>query len=1087
MQFKLLSLFALLLAAQLGLAQRTITGSVKDAETGEPLIGANIVAAGSSTGTISDVDGSFSLEVDESVLELEISYTGYTSKTVSIVGISKLEVELTAGAALTEVVVTGYAVERKKDLLGAVAILSTKNVTDIATPDILQNMQGKVAGVNVDLSGDPGQGARVRVRGISTLGKMSDPLYIIDGVPMQSFITNETGSNVPTSWGLAWLNPSDIASVQVLKDASSASIYGARASNGVVIITTKQPTTNKARVELNVRNSTELWSSFDDLTNNKERAMIEWQGAVNDGSDPNATGVYKYEWHLDPSLGAGVQGKGVPILDKIIYPDWLDKNDQLRPSGHPNSIYGGNIEEGTDYWKEISRTGSVQNYDLAMSQGSDRGGVHFGANYYDQKGVVIGTSYKRMAARLNSNYNFLNKRVTIGQNLHLSRGEREWMDNGFGGTPEQAPYRYKSILPVRTEDGRFSGPPGGGFSDRDNPVALAYDNRDDRIKNTKIFGNMYAEINLMDGLKFRSNFGVDYDAIYSKDIFRTYSRGFLANNVAELTLRQTHLTNWVFNNTITYSKSVGAHNFTALAGTEAIKNILDIFSATAKEFAQETAEYMQLGAASGERSNTGSYTGFSLFSYFGKLNYGYAGKYLASMTIRRDGSSRFGTKNQFALFPAASIGWRISEENFLKNSDLISNLKVRAGWGQTGNQDILNDARFGIYRAVYAPTSNILPWDGGCAQTPCPDAATSYDIGNNDSGILPSGFLATQTGNDELKWETTTETNFGLDFGFLDNRIEGAIEAFHRQTKDILVQPIQIAAVGDGARQWVNGADMETKGWELSIQYNSPSRNRDLTYSIGANLAHYNSVITGLPEDLWSSYPGNAEQNIIGRAPNALFGYRTAGIFQNQAEVDAHADQVGKRVGALRFVDLNGDGVVNALDQEYSDANGVAKVEFGVNFQVEYKNFDLSLYTWGALGRKVTPDVYRMELGSLDNGENGGVAQLNAWSFTNTGSFIPAVSNSNRPFGFSLDYNVRNGNFFAFRQATIGYTLPEKSKVFGGAISDFRIYLSGENLGWLVDRKGANQYPQAPWSVENRVVGIYPKPQRFSIGLNVGF
>ncbi len=1084
MKLKLLSLFALILVAQLAMAQRNITGSVTDSETGEALIGANILATGTSTGTVTDVDGSFSLRVEDGVTAIEISFTGYASQTVSIIGLSRVDVKLSAGSVLDAVVVTGYAVERKKDLLGAVAVMDLKDVKNVANSNILQSMQGRVAGVNVDLSGDPGQGARVRVRGTSTLGKLSDPLYIVDGVPVQTYITNENGSDVPQTWALSWLNPDDIASVQVLKDASSASIYGARASNGVVIITTKQPTKGKGKVELNVRTSFENWNQFDDLTNNKERATVEWQGAVNDGSDPNATGVYTYEWHLDPSLGPGIQGTGVPVLDKIIYPEWLDEDDQLRPSGHPNSTYGGNIEEGTDYWKEISQAGKIQNYDLSFSQGSERGGVHFGANYFDQTGVVIGTGYKRMGLRVNSNYNFLNGRVTVGQNLAVNRGNRLWMDNGFGGVPAAGPYRYKSILPVRTEDGRYSGPPGGGFSDRDNPVALTHDNRDDRIKNVKVFGNVYANVKLFEGLSFRTNFGVDYDGINSKDIFRTYSRGFLANNIAELTLRQSHLTNWVFNNTLTYTKAFGQHELTALAGTEAVRNYINIFSSTGKDFALETADYMQLSAASGERTSSGNSTGFALFSYFGKLNYGFGGKYLASATIRRDGSSRFGTKNQFAVFPAFSLGWRLSEEAFLKDNGFISNLKLRAAWGQTGNQDILNDARYGLYRAVYAPSSNILPWDGGCAQTPCPDAATSYDIGNNDSGILPSGFLATQTGNDELKWETTTEQNLGLDFGIWESAIEGTFELYKRSTADILIQPIQIAAVGDGARQWVNGADMETKGWELSLQYNSRS-NSDWRYAIGGVLSHYNSIITSLPEDLWSSYPGNAEQNIIGQAPNALFGYRTDGIFQNQAEVDAHADQVGKRVGALRYKDLNKDGVISALDQEYGGANGVPKVEFGFNFQVNYKAFDFSLYTWGALGRKVTPDVFRMELGSLDNGENGGVAQLDAWSPTNTGSYIPAISNSNRPFGFSLDYNVRNGNFFAFRSATLGYTLPSTVSLKG--ISNLRIYVSGENLGWIVDRKGPDQYPQTTWSVENRVVGIYPKPVRFSIGANVGF
>lgn len=1078
--------FAFLLFSQFAFGQRTITGTVTDAADGESMVGLTILVKGTSKGTLTNDEGRFSIDVPSDATTLVFSYIGYTEQEVSIVDVSTVNISMiSGGVSIDEVIVTGYSSERKKDLIGAVGILKIDEIADVANPNLLQSMQGRVAGVNVNLSGNPGQGARVQIRGVSTLGKLNDPLYIVDGVPLQSYITNENGSDQPQSWGLAWLNPNDIESAQILKDASSASIYGSRASNGVVIITTKQPKKNTARIDFNVRTSVENWKDFDDLTNSRERAMIEWQGAVNDGADPNSTGVYTYEWHLDPSMGPGIQGNGIPVLDKIIYPEWLDEADQLRPSGHPNSIYGGDIEEGTDYWDEISQRGYIQNYDLALSQGGERGGVYFSGNYFDQNGVVINTGYSRYGIRLNSHYNFLDDRVTVGENLNVSYEERQWVDNSFGGTPDQGPYRYKSILPVRTEDGRFSGPPGGGFSDRDNPVGSSFDNKDDLINNTKIFGNIYASVKLLEGLTFRTSFGLDYDNIYGKDIFRTYSRGFLANGVAELLIRQTHQTNWVFNNTATYTTDLGNHGLTVLAGTEAVKNNINIFSASGKEFAQETVDYLQLSAASGERSSSGVSQGFSLFSYFGKVNYNFRQKYLASATIRRDGSSRFGTQNRFAVFPAFSAGWRISEEAFLKNSDLISSLKIRAGWGQTGNQDILNDARFGLYQSIYAPSSNILPWDGGCAQTPCPNAATSYDIGNNNSGILPSGFSATQTANDELKWETTTEINIGADVELLDGKFAGSFNWFNKQTEDILIQPTQIGAFGDGASQWVNGADMETKGWELEAVYNG-TVNKDLTFSIGGNFSAYKAKITALPEDLWSSYPGNVEQNIIGQAPNALFGYRTDGIFQNQSEVEAHADQVGARIGALRFVDLNNDGVINALDQEYGGANGVADLQFGLNFRVDWKNFDFTLFTWGELGRDVTPDVFRMELGSLDNGENGGVNQLNAWSPTNTESHIPAASNSNRPFGFSLDYNVRNGNFLSIRQATLGYNLP-KTSALSNTFSNLRIYLSGENLGWIVDRKGANQYVQTGWSIEDRVYGIYPKPERWSVGVNVSF
>ncbi len=1084
MKSRFLLLLLFLFTTQIVVAQRTVDGTVTDAESGEPLIGASIIIVGSSMGTITDFDGSFSLDVPSDATTVSVSYTGYQAQEISIVGISTLSITLSSGAILDEVVVTGYAVEKKKDLLGAVGVMNVEDIESVSHPNVLQSMQGRVAGVNVDTDGVPGQGTRVRVRGISTLGN-NDPLYIVDGVPIQPFKTDDLGTAQEQNWGLSWLNPNDIESIQVLKDASAASIYGSRASNGVVIITTKQPGSKGPSISVNVRTSIESWTQFDELLTSEERARVEFFGAINDGADPNATGIWTYEWHFDPSLGPGIQGMGVPILDRIIYPEWLDEDDQIRPAGHPQSVHGGDLATGTDWWDGVSQTGLTQNYDISFSQGGERGGVQFSANYYDSKGVVIETNYERIGLRMNSNYKFLNGRITIGENIAVTKGERQWLDTGFGGTPDGGAYRIKPIVPIRTEDGRFAGPPGAGFSDRDNPVGQAHDNRDDVINNVKVLGNIYLEAEIIEGLRFRTNFGVDYDNIFTRDIFRTYQRGFLSNVIAELEHRQSHFVNWVFNNTLTYSRNFGDHSFTILGGTEAVNNNITLFASRAKEFALETEAYFQLDAASGERSSSGSQTGFSLFSYFGKLNYDYQGKYLVSATVRRDGSSRFGLNNRFAIFPAFSVGWRLSEEEFLRNNNIISDLKVRAAWGKTGNQDILNTARFSLYQAIYGPASNVLPWNNTACYIRCTDAATAYDIGNQDQGILPSGFSAQQTGNDDLKWESTTEINVGIDFGFMDDRITGSFEVFNKQTEDILIVRETVAAFGDGARRFVNGADMETNGWELGINYNSPA-GRDLTYSAGVVLGHYDAKITFLPEDLYASYAGNAEQNIIGQAPNALWGYRTSGIFQSEAEVEAHADQTGARVGTLRFVDLNGDGVISGLDREYDGANGVPDVEFGINTQANYKQWDFSMFVWGNLGRRIQADVTRIELGGLISGENAGVRTLDAWSFTNQGSYIPAISGSRGPFGNSLDYHVRNGNYLSFRQVTFGYTLPQSSGL-SNVLTNLRLYISGENLGWIVDRKGPDQFPNVAWRVEDGVETIYPKPQRFSFGFNANF
>ena len=1083
----LLPLFLLFfLTPFLNFAQKTVSGVITEAD-GQPLIGANVLVKGTNIGTITAIDGSYTLENVPDDAVIVVSFIGYDTQEIITEGRNAIDVSVTAtGQLLDELVVTGYSVERKRDLLGAVGVVNLDDIEGASNPNVLQSMQGRMAGVNVATGGSPGQGAKVRVRGISTLGN-NDPLYIVDGVPIQPFQTDDLNTGSNQNWGLSWLNPNDIESIQILKDASSASIYGSRASNGVVIITTKQPGNREPTISVNVRTTVENWTSFDKLMTSDQRARLEWLGAVNDGADPDALGIWTYDWHFDPSLGAGITGNGVPVLDRIIYPEWLDEEDQIRPAGHPASVHGGDITVGTNWWDLISQTGITQNYDISFAQGGERGGIHFGANYFNQKSVVIEAGYERIGIRMNSNYNFLDGRITVGENLSVVKGAREWGDRGVGTTVGNA-YSLKPIVPNLTEDGRFAAPPGSGFEDTDNPVALAHDNRDDIINNLKVFGNVYLEAEIIEGLRFRTNFGVDYDNIFSRDIFRTYNRGFLNNPIAELDHRQSHLANWVFNNTLTYNKSIGDHVFTVLAGTEAVENNVTLFIARAKEFALETNAYFQLDAASGERNSGGSTTGFSLFSYFGKVNYAFQDKYLFSATVRRDGSSRFGLSNRFAVFPAFSVGWRLSEEPFLRGNNVISNLKVRAAWGKTGNQDILNTARFSLFQAVYAPTSNVLPWDDTACYIRCTNAATAYDINNQDVGILPSGFKAQQTGNDDLKWESTTELNFGLDFGLLDDRITGTVEVFNKQTEDILIVRRTVAAFGDGDTRFVNGADMETKGWELSLNYASPA-GRDLTWSVGTNLGHYDAKITFLPTDLYPSYPGNQEQNIIGHAPNALFMYRTSGIFQSQAEVEAHADQTGARVGALRFEDLNGDGVISGLDQEYGPPNHVPDLEFGLNFQINYKNWDFGLFAFGNLGRRTSVSGAGLELAALASGSNGGVASLDAWSFTNMDSYIPATTGSRRPFGSSLDYHVRNGNYLSFRQATLGYTFPANSGL-SNVFTNLRFYITGENLGWIVDRSGPNQYRSAAWKIEDFVESRdrnFPRPQRFSFGLNANF
>jgi len=1091
-------MFTMLLPMHFMWAQSvTVSGTILD-NTNEPIPGVAVVEKGTTTGTITDVGGNYSITVSPDAT-LIISYVGFATQEITVGSRSVIDVSLQEDIQqLDELVVTGYSIERKKDQLGAVAVADMGKVKDLNSPNVIAQMQGRIPGVFVNTSGNPGQGAKITIRGRSTLGNNS-PLYIVDGVPIQPYTGSGTSTTIP-NWDLGWLNPNDIESMQVLKDGASASIYGSRASNGVVIITTKSPQKGKSSVTVSAKFGFEDVTAVQDLATSEEKAIIQWQAAVNDGANPDAGGRYTYDWHLDQSLGAGIQGTGVPVLDKINYPDWLDQGQGLRPAGHPSSFWTGtkwggkSLERGMDWNDAVYRSGFSRNYDIGLNRAGENGGVTLGLNYFDQKGVVMRTGYNRINIRLNSYYKFAGDKVTVGQNLGLSKEERLWSDNGFGGTPDNLMLNMKPILPVRheptdtsnpIETSRISGPPGQGFDDRDNPVGLADDNKNDRIHNTKVVASVYLNWEIMEGLSFKTTLGVDYDNIFSRDIFPTFNRGFLNNATAELTHAQLHQTNWVFNNTLTYNKTIDRHSITVLAGTEAIENFITQFSARGKGFALETNDYVQLDAASGERSSTGFSTGFSLFSLFGKANYSFNNRYLASFTIRRDGSSRFGTENQYALFPAASVGWRIVEEEFMSGLTLLSDLKVRAALGKTGNQDILNEARFGLYEAVYAPPSTYLPWGGGCAQTICDNAATSYDIDDNNSGQLPSGFLAIQTENNKLKWESTTEINVGLDFGLMDDRITGSVDAFKKKTTDILIRPSVVGTYGDGFRRWANGADMETTGWEFLIGYNSLSVG-DLSYSVSINGAHYNDKITDLPEDLWASYPGNVEQNIIGHSPNAFFGYVMEGILQSPEEAASAPQYPGIRVGSFRYADLNNDNVIDGLDRKYQGTNGLAKLEYGINGQVGWKDFDLTMQFFGMTGRKLSNGDYE-ELGGLAPGRNSGSASLNAWSYTNTDTWIPALSTSTRPLGFG-SYYIRNGGFLNLRQITLGYTLPQA--VIGSVswLSNLRVFVSMENLKYWYTRSGRNGFRSAAWLIEgNQFNTRIPKPLRATFGINIGF
>ncbi|PSR53540.1 TonB-dependent receptor [Adhaeribacter arboris] len=1059
---KLLVVYLLFLV-QVSLAQqKIITGTIKD-EQGNPLPGASIVVKGTTSGTITDAKGGFSLPVSSAQDVLVASFIGYLGKEVVVGNQVTVEVVLPADVrALSEIVVTGYSREKKSDLIGAVAVVNLAQVRDIPRANVLQTLQGRVPGLYVESTGQPsGQTGQVLIRGLNTLGDNS-PLYIIDGVPAtaNNVISGRGAANGSTTKNISPLqniDPNSIESIQVLKDASAASIYGARASNGVIIITTKQGK-GKLRVQLSSSGSFQKRFGKIDAANTLERGRALWQASINDGTDPAIhSALYAFDY-----TGTGANA----VLNKVTPVQWV--------GGDPASLTPAQVP-GTDWQDVVYRTGFVTNNSLTLSGGSETTSALLQFGYLQNQGVKKYSDFSKMNLRLNTSHKMFNNRFRIGQNLNLARTREtpEPTDLGGAGIDYLATYQ-NPILPVYRTDGEWAGPLGSGMSDRNNPLHMLYINRNNKDKNLILFGNIYAELVPFDNFTLRSSIGLDYTFSNNSWIQEKYTEGFLTQSVNRLSIFHGERTNLTWTNTAEYSLQKGTNLLNFLVGVETVKEDYQTMVARKEDFATQDFDFFQLDAGTGTASSGGGRTGYQLLSYFGKVNYNLADKYLASVTLRYDGSSRFGKNEQFGLFPAANFGWRISNEKFMQSINFISNLKVRVGVGRVGNQKIGNLARFGLYAPNYG-TMDFRDWYGAWRTI-----GTAYDINGNNSGNLASGYVALQQGNNNLKWETTDEANIGLDFGFVKDRLTGSIDFFKRNTKDILIQPPYAAVIGEGGNQWVNGATAKNNGFEISLAYQNTTG--PIGYTIYGNAAHFQDKITDLPESVIRSYPGNVEQTILGHSQRAIFGYVTDGLFQNQEEVNTHAAQPGKGIGRIRYKDLNNDGKVDALDQTWLGTT-LPDVEYGLGFDISYKNFTLSAFFQGVLG-KLTNDGIKGDFTRVNNGMNFGTGVFDAWSPQNTGSSLPALSlvNANDEFRTS-DYLYVNGSYAKLRTLQLSYAFP-KGVLESLKVGTFRVFAMGENLFAIKDNKGVNKlYAPDP---ENPFL-TYPLTRNFTFGIDLSF
>ena len=1025
----------LILTSTIMYAQAEISGTVVDA-TGETVIGATVMEKGTSNGTITDFDGNFKIKVKEGTI-LVFSYIGY--KTEELPAKQGMQVTMQDNAKeLAEVVVTGYQTQRKADLTGSVSVVETKDLKTSSDTDPMRALQGKVPGMTITSNGSPVGAGTVRIRGIGSFNSSQDPLFVIDGVP--------------TTTNLNTLNMNDIESMQVLKDAASASIYGSRAANGVIIITTRSGKKgDKVKIDFSANLTAQFYNkqTMMKLANTAEYATSMAQAAMNDGLNPEQY-ANNYGLTLNASAGTPISaydpasGEMRQFTVNGLYDGYINSKRTMRFSD-------------TDWLNEISRTGFSQNYDLSLSNATDKSSALFSVGYKKNEGILKYTYFESISARLNTSYK-LNKIVTVGENATITYSDQ------VDCQPLENALKMAPTVPVYEEDGvTFSGPV-GGMSDRQNPLRELYHNRDNKLKIWRIFGNAYVNIQPIKGLLLRSNFGIDYDAGFIHSVVYTWHSDVVNNSTPSSTVSQANDMKWTWSNTATYNFVLAnEHTFDLLAGIELYSQNRDDFSSYAQMYALENYKYMWPNAATGTQRATGIAEGYNLVSLFGKVDYNWKDLLLASFTIRRDGSSRFGENNRYGTFPAVTLGYRLSQN---LGQDWIDDLKIRASWGETGNQAISNYARYGLYAATYGGERN---------------ESTAYDLALAGSGIFPSGFRATQSQNNDLKWETTVQYNLGLDFRFFGSAIYGTFDTYIKKVKDMLINPAYLGSMGEGGASWLNGPSLQNWGMEFALGYRHTTE-YGLSYNINGNLDFYRSKVTYLPETTTGSYVHTAKENLVeSKKPyGSIVGYVVDGLFQSREEVLA-SGQENARVGGLKYADLDGNGIINEQDQDWI-FNPVPNFSWGLNLELSYKDFDFSMFWQGVAGQDVyNNQKFQTDFYSItDAGSNKGNRMLGAWTTANTGSDIPALTTNNTGNeGRASSYFVENGSYGKLRQLQIGYNLP-KSLIGKLKMTSARVYVSGHNLLTVKSSSLTCSDPENPnWA--------YPNSTSFSFGIQTSF
>ena len=1044
-----------------GNQRQKISGTITDADTKEPLIGVTILTVksnGRKQGTVTDNNGKFTLDIADRNAKIIITYIGYEKQEIQLGASNTLNIELKAQSTqLNEVVVVGYGTQTKATLTGSISSVGTADLAASTAANPLQRMQGKVTGVNILNSHAPGGDASITIHGMGTINN-NDPLFIIDGVP--------------TKWGMSQVNPNEIESMTVLKDASSAAIYGARGANGVIIITTKRGVAGKPKISVSARNGIGTASNKYNLLNTKEYGELLWLEAKNQG-DPNSSALYgngPTPVIADYSAPAGAKF-GSPSVDPKLY------------SYDPNNLYliAQTNKQGTDWYDVIYRPAQIQDYNISISGGSDKGSYAFTVGYMDEQGILKYTGFKRLSIRSNADAN-VTKWLKFGESLGLG------FTNGFGnrgdngeGTPISQAYRMQPIIPVYDIMGNFAGTKGTGTGNGENPLAILYRDRNDYGKDLRGIGNAYADVTFMKDLHFKTLFGFDYRTYNGRDIFIKNPEFQEAKPTDQLTMSNNSTIQWNWVNTINYSKTIAQdHNIKVLAGTEAISRTYNNFGAARSTFFSTDLDYMFLNAGEKDQSNYGDGNVANTASYFGRLNYDYKGIYLAEATFRRDGSSVFGSNSRWGNFPAISLGWRMSEEKFMTGTkNWLDYLKIRGGYGISGNDEMGGG---GVYNG-FTTFSSLNQF-------------SFYGISGNPTSST-AGFSHNLYGNPDAKWETTKTYNIGVDATFLNSAFTTSVDVWKRKTIDMLYRQQEPSVIGSYILPSVNIGDMDNKGIDISLGYHNTAIGGELKYDVTLTFSAYKNKITKLSDNAKEFIDGaNLRQMLysramVGTAFPEFYGLIVDGIFQTQAEADAYPKEFGgayNLAGHFKFRNVNKDSVINDADRTYI---GKPQPDFtgGLNIDLAYKNFNLSAFFYASVGNKVMNYVKRWIDYSQFNGNRSKARLYESWGSpylkNNADATLP-LADYNTISQYPSTAFLEDGSFLRLKSLQVGYNLPNKLiKSFG--IGKLEVYVQSTNLFTLTKYTGLDPEINSGGTYMGIDQGAWPTTRQIMLGVKIDF